>query len=257
MRHELTIVALLALALAGCGAPVTTPVAGPTRTLLADENQQPQEVQAKDFEAKDVQAKDVQAKDVQATDVQAKDVQPKDVQAKDIQAKDEPAACAAQAEAVKAKDETDKVTATEDKTTDETIATSSQPQAPVRVLSPGETQASATSSAHRYAVMADRRGRGRKHVHHGKFGHSKWWGSGRWWGASFDPWWWGRYSVEPRSYVTVGDLYYPYYLVEGLVYPDYTRPHAYFRNKLLPFDEDVPVIDEVSIPRSRARIIKA
>jgi hypothetical protein len=98
---------------------------------------------------------------------------------------------------------------------------------------------------------AHRRHRG-SHFH-----NATWWGTGRWMGGGITPAWWGQNAYVPRSYLLIGDLYYPFFVFGDRYYPDYTRPNVLVAGQYVPYDEmNGPELDAVSFSPSDAIIVR-
>jgi hypothetical protein len=54
------------------------------------------------------------------------------------------------------------------------------------------------------------------------------------------PWWWGSYALTEGRLVALGAYYYPFYLVNGMIYPDFARPYVNVSGAFWPVSGAMP-----------------
>lgn len=101
------------------------------------------------------------------------------------------------------------------------------------------------------------RGHGRHH--RGNRGWGGYWGSGYWAGAGVDPFWWGTLPYVSSRYLFLGGMYYPFYINQGLYYPDLSSPYQRLGGQFMPVYQavDAPTGLPTSIAPTQAVVVAA
>ncbi len=152
---------------------------------------------------------------------------------------------------------------------------------PAESIATSESEGSATPSAYqlsRHGGATVRRGggygggyrghggqrgrighRGHGRHHRGNRGWGGYWGSGYWAGAGVDPFWWGTLPYVSSRYLFLGGMYYPFYINQGLYYPDLSSPYQRLGGQFMPVYQavDAPTDLPTSIAPAQAVVVAA